>query len=219
MKALELTGQRFGRLIVESKNSIRALSGNIRWDCVCDCGNRTTVVGYSLVRGDTTSCGCYAIETTKERETVHGMTSTAEYRSWKAMIRRCTNSNDKSYSDYGGRGITVCDRWMNSFEAFYQDMGNRPSVDHSLDREENDKGYYKENCRWATRIEQNNNKRNNTLHNYNGQEYSIKQLAELPEAKINGICANTLKNRINQYKYSINEAISTPVMVKVRHIR
>ena len=88
----------------------------------------------------------------------HGMTNTPEYRAWQEMIQRCYNPNGNRYHRYGGRGITVCARWLESFENFYKDMGDRPSIRHSLDRKDNDLGYYKENCRWATPGQQAYNK-------------------------------------------------------------
>jgi hypothetical protein len=216
MKALELTGQKFGRLVVENKNPIRSLDGSIRWDCICECGKKVSVIGSNLVSENTTSCGCYNREIINKVNSTHGMSHTPEYYIWKAMNQRCTNSNTKNYSDYGGRGITVCERWLDSFEAFYEDMGPRPSPDHSIERRENDGNYEKSNCYWATRTEQNNNKRNNTLYSYKGQEYSIKQLANLPEAKVSGACISTLKNRINQSGYSIEKALNEQVIIGVR---
>lgn len=214
MKALELTGQKFGRLTVESQNPVRTLDGKIRWNCVCDCGNRSTVVGSSLIKGLTSSCGCYHKERVSEvgkSNIVHGMTSAPEFEAWCSMIQRCTNQSHKAYSYYGGRGITVCERWLNSFEAFYEDMGPRPSPEHSIDREENNKGYYKDNCRWATLIEQNNNRRNNVFYDYKGQQHTLLQLAEMPEAIQNGINDKTIYARINHYDYSVEEAINRPI--------
>lgn len=134
----------------------------IFWRCKCICGKEVIVSGVSLRAGDTTSCGCSCIErcaamTTKR--TTHGKTKTIEYKIWSSMKARCNNAKTKVYADYGGRGITVCPEWLNSFETFYSDMGPRPSKDYSLDRKDNDKGYYKENCKWATRVEQQNNTR------------------------------------------------------------
>ena len=212
-KALQLTGQKFGRLTVENENPIRSLDGQIRWNCSCDCGNRTTVVGNCLTNGKTRSCGCYKRDKTREMgrlNTTHGMSYTTEYKIWNGMIQRCTSPNTTGYSDYGGRGITVCDRWLNSFEAFYEDMGPRPSLDYSIERRENDGNYEKNNCYWATREEQQNNTRVNVFHVYRGNQYTISQLAELPEAIENGVCEMTLYNRIKQYGYSVEKAINTP---------
>jgi hypothetical protein len=206
-KVLELTGQRFGKLTVVGRNTIKSLSGNTRWDCICDCSKQVTVIGSSLVSGNTSSCGCLQ----KERATTHGMSNSPEYQSWSTMIRRCTNPDDQAYSDYGRRGITICERWRNSFEAFYQDMGSRPNLYYTLDRRENDKGYYKDNCRWATKQEQANNTRNNVFYEYKGNQYSIQQLIKLPEAKESGVTFKTLDARIRTGGWTIVKAICEPV--------
>jgi hypothetical protein len=209
---LKLTNQKFGRLTVISKDPIRSLSGSVRWNCICDCGKAIIVVGNNLTSGNTNSCGCLKIEI----HTTHGMANSPEYKTWAGIIQRCTNSNEEQYSDYGGRGITVCDRWLNSFEAFYRDMGPRPSPDHSIDRKENDKGYYKDNCRWATRAEQDNNKRNNVYYEYKNNQYTIPQLLELPEVKANGISIYVLSGRIRNLNWSVEQAINTLVRQQER---
>jgi hypothetical protein len=201
----DLTKQIFNRLQVVSLNPQRSLSGQARWDCVCDCGNKITVVGNSLVTNNTTSCGCYRKERTRETSVIHGMHGTLEYRSWQSMINRCTNVNNEAYNDYGGRGITVCDRWLNSFEAFYEDMGPRPSPNHSIDREENDLGYYKDNCRWATRVEQNNNRRDNVYYEHNGITKTISEWASEY-----GIEYRKLYRRLIRDKWDFERAINTP---------
>jgi hypothetical protein len=121
------------------------------------------------------------------------------------MINRCTNVNNEAYNDYGGRGITVCDRWLNSFEAFYEDMGPRPSPNHSIDREENDLGYYKDNCRWATRVEQNNNRRDNVYYEHNGITKTISEWASEY-----GIEYRKLYRRLIRDKWDFERAINTP---------
>ena len=105
----------------------------------------------------------------------HGVNRTKEYRSWAGIITRCTNTRHKRYYEWGGRGISVCDRWR-KYENFLSDMGRAPSTQHSIDRKENDKGYYKENCRWSTPKEQANNTRRNRIVNYNEQEYTLSEL-------------------------------------------
>jgi len=122
---------------------------------------------------------------------VNPLKTRSEYAIWSGMKGRCLNANDKAYQNYGGRGITVCETWMR-FENFYNDMGNRPSLNHSLDRIDNNKGYCKENCRWAVRLEQENNKRTNTFYELNGERLTLANWAR----KIN-IESSTIKKRID----------------------
>jgi hypothetical protein len=151
-KARDLTGLRFGRLVVERRNG--TAHRQPLWRCACDCGETVDILGGNLRRGTSRSCGCLK----RELQTRHGRYGTPEYHVWDAMLRRCTNPAHPGYVDYGGRGITVCERWR-SFENFYADMGPRPSSKHSLDRVNNDAGYEKSNCRWATASQQGFNKR------------------------------------------------------------
>lgn len=151
-KLIDLTDQTFGRLTaLEIKG--RDCSGAAMWKCQCTCGNTKTISGSNLRAGRTKSCGCLQ----KERATTHGMTKTSEYPTWADMKRRCINPNHAAYKYYGGRGITVCKEWLHSFETFFKDMGERPSG-LTLERIDNDKGYYLENCIWATPTEQGRNR-------------------------------------------------------------
>jgi hypothetical protein len=212
-KALELTGQRFGRLTVVDRNPVNALSGGSRWNCVCDCGNRSTVIGSSLTNKDTLSCGCYQKEITQQLNYAHGLSGTPEYNSWHSMKERCYNVDHEYYYNYGGRGITVCDRWLNSFEAFYEDMGPRPSLDHSIDRENTDGNYEKDNCKWSTRKEQSNNRKSNRFYEYEGE---IKTLMQWSESV--GINYDTLKRRIYR-GLTFEAAITTPVNIRDNKIK
>lgn len=130
--------------------------------CHCDCGNKSFETRWDAVEnGDTKSCGCLQAESVREARTTHGLSSTKEYRIWTGMKQRCGNPKEPSYSSYGGRGLTVCERWENSFENFFEDMGECP-VGMSLDRIDNDKGYFPENCRWTDASTQLHNQRKRT---------------------------------------------------------
>lgn len=165
---LDLIGKRYGRLTVLVKNPVSSPSNNTRWDCVCDCGRVTTVIGSKLVNGHTSSCGCFHEEQFRASTLKHGMSSTPEYNIWCGIKDRCYNSRNEAYQRYGGRGITMCDRWRESFQNFYDDMGGKPSENHSIERLDNDKGYSSDNCVWATPTEQANNRRSNNYQEYNG---------------------------------------------------
>lgn len=159
-RLIDLTGQRFTRLIVVRRvGSDR--SGQAKWECRCDCGGKTITLGGNLRKGNTHSCGCYHVDRTVEVKTRHGHARkgsvSSTHRIWWAMLERCENPKDTRYVDYGGRGITVCERW-HIFENFFADMGERPSG-RTLDRRDNDLGYSPENCRWATSAEQRKNQR------------------------------------------------------------
>ncbi len=157
--AVQMSGRRFSRLLVLGASSKRTKSKNIHWKCVCDCGNKTVVDGHNLRIGHTRSCGCLIPESIVAACKTHGLINEAEYGIWAGMIQRCYNSKRKSFKYYGGRGITVCKRWRNSFENFYSDMGKRTSKIHSIDRKRNSGNYTPANCRWATRKQQARNKR------------------------------------------------------------
>lgn len=164
-KLIDLTGQRFGRLVVleRAENSKR---GNTRWKCKCDCGNERVIEGNALRREHTKSCGCRAKEVAKSINTTHSESYTRLYRIWSQMIQRCTNPKQKRYPDYGGRGITICEEWKHSYIAFrnwamangYDE--NAPKGQCTIDRIDNDRGYSPDNCQWTTITEQNRNKRN-----------------------------------------------------------
>jgi hypothetical protein len=180
-KIVDRTGQRYGRLLVRERAPDRFTPGGQRgicWFCLCDCGATATVRASHLASGDTQSCGCFLREAVRLRGTTHGMTTSPEYRCWRGVLNRCRNRRGKDFPTYGGRGITVADEWLD-FEAFYRDMGPRPSRAHSLDRIDNSKGYCPGNCRWATRIEQARNTRANVWVTFQGRRVTLAEAAEL----------------------------------------
>ena len=211
-KFVDRTGQRYGRLTVTGPYR----SGGY-WTCMCDCGTSTEVYGGSLTQGLTRSCGCYKREVTIERNHSHRMASRKEripeYTVWVLMRRRCGSPQDVCYDRYGGRGIKVCDRWA-SFKAFYEDMGPRPTPDHQIDRIDNEGPYSPENCRWASRVEQCNNRSDNRLITYRGE---TKTLMEWSRAT--GIKPHTIAARIDRLKWDIERSLTAAVRPMRRRVK
>lgn len=202
----DLTGQVFGRLTVVGRATppISEKSNAARWECVCQCGNRIAAETYLLRRGSVSSCGCLARDETIRRSTKHGLCYTPEYKAWQSMRKRCQNPNDHSYPDYGGRGISVCTEWDQSFERFLADMGPRPSTDHSLDRIEVGGNYEPTNCRWATRIVQQGNRRNVERVEYLGETKAIPEWAHEF-----GLTPSCLRQRLEK-GWDLERALKTP---------
>lgn len=188
-KRIELTGQRFGRLTVLSQSE-NDKYGNTIWLCQCECGNEKVILANSLRRGRTKSCGCLRSDLRRESSTTHGMKGTRTYRCWQGMKARCYNKNVLGYKNYGARGITVCERWRDSIENFCADMGPAPKG-LTLERLDNNKGYSPENCKWATRKEQNRNSRHNRMICYGGRTLCLAEWAEEL-----GVKRETLRDRL-----------------------
>jgi len=135
----------------------------------CYCGNQFETLNTLIRTKRTKSCGCYKMEILTKRSTKHGKGYLPEYKIWQTMKARCLNKNSKKFHYYGGRGITICPEWAIDFQAFYNDMGPRPDSKYSIDRIDNNKGYYKENCRWVLHKDQMNNQRRNNLIEFKGE--------------------------------------------------
>lgn len=179
---VDLTGQRYGRLLVIEKTQTHVTKGGHRiaqWLCKCDCGNKTTVPGASLRSGNTRSCGCLQRETAKNTMTTHGRSYDRLHNIWNHMKQRCGNPNDNNYEHYGAEGKTVYKPWADDFQRFYDwAMDNGYQENLTIDRIDNTKGYYPENCRWATKKQQSNNTRRNRLITLNGEAKTMSQWCE-----------------------------------------
>lgn len=172
---INLVDIRFGRLVVvEMVNNNKC--GDLRWLCQCDCGQRSVVCGRNLKSGNTQSCGCLREESRIRHGHSSRLKQSGTYESWHQMIQRCNNPKNKRYPTYGGRGIRVSEHWK-LFVNFLEDMGERPP-NRSIDRIDNDKGYFKENCRWATPKQQQRNRSNNHLITYDGKTQTMAAWAE-----------------------------------------
>lgn len=177
-------------------------------ECVCRCGKKKTFILSNLGNGKTRSCGCLSRELRRsmaKHGACAGDQESRTYRAWIEMKVRCSNKNKIAWQNYGGRGIQVCDRWLHSFENFLADMGECPS-DRSLDRIDNGSGYSKDNCRWATKVEQNNNKRSNRWFEHDGKRMTIGQWG-----RYMGWPKWVIYNRIDSGGMSFKEAITTPL--------
>lgn len=170
-----MIGEKIGLLTVVSREHRDAKLGRM-FMCRCDCGTEKLVPHSNLLTKNTKSCGCL-----KRRNSdlpFAGASRLREYQTWKHMLQRCYDESARGYVSYGARGVTVCDKWRNSFAEFLADMGTATTPKHTLDRIDSTKGYSPENCRWATMKEQQNNKTNNTLITFNGKTMNVKQWSE-----------------------------------------
>lgn len=187
----------------------RARPQSVRfWVCRCACGTIKTIRKDGLLRTRIGSCGCNFVENARMKSLRHGCAIdgkvASEYTIWSGLKTRCTNPKERNWLRYGGRGIKVCDRWKNSFEAFLADMGPRPSKEHSIDRIDNDGNYEPGNCRWATRYEQCCNRSNSRNITWNGVTLCLSQWARKM-----GIGKETLRSRL-RHGWTIEKALSTP---------
>lgn len=178
----DLTGRTYSRLTVLSLAGKReAVRGyTYYWLCRCECGELTVVAVNGLKYGGTRSCGCLSSEVHSALMTTHGMLKAPEYHTYTMMLQRVLNPTNKGYKNYGGRGITVCERWrgVDGFKNFLEDMGRRPAPHFTIERQNNDGNYEPSNCHWATRKEQGRNRRSNVLITFNGKTMCISEWAE-----------------------------------------
>ena len=174
---IDLTGNRFGRLVVRQLADVQP-GGPLRWTCECDCGTTIDMRRSNLRSGNTQSCGCLSTEvkrTAKKHGHGRAAARSAEYRSWLDMHHRCRDIDD---ANYGGRGISVCDRWRD-FAAFFEDMGPKPYPRATIERRENNGNYEPSNCGWESRRTQSRNKRSNRIVEYRGRRMTLKEATEL----------------------------------------
>ena len=208
-KPEDMVGKTFDRLTVIGLSHVGSNRKRM-WLCSCSCGGNAVVSTSDLNKGHTKSCGCIKRELDKTKFITHGETIGGKlsdtYVAWAAMKQRCNDINFEQYSDYGGRGITICDEWYD-FSKFKSDMGDKPAG-KSLDRRDNNLGYFKENCKWSTREEQGANKRNNVLLTFNGVTQTMSQWA-----KELGIKYSTLQARVNTYGWTTERALTTKEMI------
>lgn len=198
----DITGQRFGRLVAIS---YVPNGKNAKWLCACDCGSQKNILLGALRSSNTKSCGCLSRETASKNNSTHGHTKngkpTKAYQSWLNMKRRCFDTTNKRFDRYGGRGITVCDRWLDSFENFLADMGE-PLPGFLIERIDNNGNYSPDNCKWASRSEQMKNRKNSVLIFYKGKTQNL-----CDWAKETGIKEETIAARLNLYNWPVSDAL------------
>lgn len=196
----DISGKRFTRLTVVKFLKVDKYSHAV-WECLCDCGETVNVSSDKLNSNNTKSCGCLFLDTI----TKHKKRDTPEYKAWLNLCSRCRNKNNPGYKNYGGRGIYVCERWNKNFENFLSDMGERPGSKYSIERIDNNGPYSPENCKWATKDDQVNNRRTNKLLHYKGETLTITQWAKKLNIKPATLNGRLLKN------WQIERALTEPV--------
>jgi len=200
---VDLTNKKYGKLtVLRQEGDVK--NGVVFWLCLCSCGNQSIVSGPNI-RGGTKSCGC---SRRKHGHSRPGKTSTPTYTSWLCMRRRCSDQSHDSYPRYGGRGITVCKRWQDSFIHFLEDMGEKPA-NHEIDRIDGDKGYYLENCRWVLSKTNNRNKQSIRMIEHKGRTQCLAAWAEE-----SGIKLSTLYSRLYRLNWSVEKALEKKCQLK-----
>ena len=209
---IELSGMRFGRLTVLALSHKK--NQRYYWACSCDCGNFCAIAGNKLRNGHTQSCGCYKSYRNSVTHFKHGHCKSqklrsSEHKTWGSMIQRCHDEKCKSYPRYGGRGIKVCDAWRNDFSVFLNDMKEKPSPSHSIERIDNNGNYEPSNCKWATKLEQANNRRNTYEVEWQGEPIQLKYLC-----KNLNLPYHTIWQRLERLGWDIEKAINTPSRIR-----
>lgn len=211
-RRIDISGHIYGELSVIDYS--HTLEKKAYWNCVCSCGKKVVIHGIHLRSGNTKSCGhnryLNAAKASKEKNSTHGMEGTKTYKTWRSIKERCTNENHKSYKYY--KNIEICEKWLKSFEGFLEDMGVRPNG-KTIDRIDNNKGYFKENCKWSTPKEQARNRKSNVFLNIGSESKTIAEWSE-----IYGISQDTLRYRIKS-GWSHEDAITTKVKVRISELR
>jgi hypothetical protein len=208
---IDLTGKKFNKLLVIKRAGVNR-DGKALWECLCDCGKTTVTFSYRLKSGKTASCGCLQTEALIRRNTIHGFATVghkcSEFNTWMNIKQRCYNPKNDRYTDWGGRGIKVCRRWLgkNGFINFMADMGPKPSKNHSIDRIDNDGNYTSSNCKWSTRKEQASNTSKNRWLSHNGTTMILTDWAKSLKCQESGIQYFLKKGKtmdwiVNHYKY------------------
>ncbi len=205
MSAVDMTGLVISRLTVVSR-APNSWQGNAQWNCVCACGMSVVVTGGNLRAGSTKSCGCLIRELRAGGYPQHAMCDSKEYSSYHSMKQRCCNPSNDAYSYYGGRGIVICSRWLESFENFFEDMGPIPGDGFSIDRIDNNGNYEPKNCKWATKLEQSQNTRATRNITIGGASHCISEWSRLV-----GLSLPAIYDRVKR-GMSWQEAITTPRM-------
>lgn len=206
-RRLNIVGQKFGRLTV--LKYVESKSEDSMFLCRCDCGNEKIIRGTHLKNGKILSCGCLLKEIDSELHTTHGKANTRIYSIYRGLFQRCYNKNKHAYKNYGGRGIRVCDEWLNDFMSFYNwAINNGYKEDLTLDRINVDGNYEPNNCRWVDRKTQARNTRKNHYLTYNGETHCIAEWAE-----IMNLTPSAISHRINRDKWSIEKALTTPLRI------
>jgi hypothetical protein len=212
-KFLDLSGYRFGRLTVAGRDGYVG-NHQVAWVCRCDCGGETRTTSTKLKSGHTQSCGCLQKERASEVQNIHGLCADGRHpllNTYTAMIGRCHRETSQDFATYGARGIAVCDRWRfgegekTGFQCFVEDMGPRPSKRHTIDRENNERGYSPDNCRWATPTDQARNRRSNTTVVVDGKRVSLRSFCQ----------KHNLRYEVIQWRlkegFSLDRAITQPL--------